>query len=293
MDGAIILDKSAGITSFAAVRAVRRLVGGGKAGHLGTLDPAATGVLPILIGRATRMARFYLEHRREYIARIRFGWATSTYDAEGMQVGAATEVELEKSVVEAALGAFRGCIRQVPPPVSAKKVAGVRAYKLARKDEPVELEPAEVEIYALELLNTDGAFSTVRCLCSKGTYVRSLAHDLGAALGCGAHVCGLRRTQVGEFRTDDAHSLPRIQELHDEERLEEVVLPPASLVPDFPIARVDAATAARIEHGQDFQVGTLGECAAAQLVKAVGPQGRLLCIGKSISPEWFHPVVVL
>ncbi len=292
MDGAIVLDKPAGITSFAAVREVRRLVGGGKVGHLGTLDPAATGVLPILVGRATRLARFYLDHRREYVARIRFGWATSTYDAEGPQVGEAKEVELEESTVEEALGAFRGCISQVPPPVSAKKVDGVRAYKLARRDEPVELEPAEVEIYALELQEVSGPFAAVRCLCSTGTYIRSLAHDLGVALGCGAHVCGLNRTQVGEFGIDRAHSLRRLQELQAEDRLEEIVMPPASLVPSLPVERVDAVTAARIRHGRDFNVSAFGECATAHLIKAVDPQGRLLCVGKAIAPRSFHPMVV-
>ena len=293
MDGAIVLDKPAGMTSFAAVRKIRWLAGGAKVGHLGTLDPAATGVLPIVVGRATRLARFYLDHRREYVARIRFGWATSTYDAEGMQVGEAKPVELDESALEAALEAFRGCVSQVPPPVSAKKVDGVRAYKLARNDEPVALEPAVIQIHALELLDVHGPFATVRCLCSAGTYIRSLAHDLGAALGCGAHVCRLNRTKVGEFELDDAHSLQRLEEFHAEDRLEEAVRPPAALVPSLPVERVDAATAARIRHGQDFSVSAFGECAAAQLVKAVDPQGHLLCVAEAVAPGWFHPLVVL
>lgn len=293
MDGAIVLDKPAGMTSFAAVRKIRRLVGGAKVGHLGTLDPAATGVLPIVVGRATRLARFYLDHRREYVARIRFGWSTSTYDAEGIQVGEAKQVELDESALEAALEAFRGCVSQVPPPVSAKKVDGVRAYKLARKDEPVALEPAAIEIHTLELLEVDGPFATVRCLCSAGTYIRSLAHDLGAALGCGAHVCGLNRTKVGEFELGDAHSLQRLEEFQAGDRLDEAVRPPAALVPSIPVERVDVVTAARIRHGQDFGVSAFGECATAGLVKAVDPQGHLLCVGEAIAPGWFHPLVVL
>ena len=293
MDGAIVLDKPAGVTSFGAVREIRKLAGGGKVGHLGTLDPAATGVLPILMGRATRLARFYLEHRREYTARVRFGWATSTYDAEGEQVGDIQEVELEAAAVEAALDAFRGRIKQVPPPVSAKKVDGVRAYKLARDDQPVELEPVEVEIHELELVEAGGPLATLRCLCSRGTYVRSLAHDLGDALGCGAHVCELRRTRVGEFEIEAAHSLESLVDMHAEGRLDEVVLPPASLVPEFPVERVDATTAAKIRHGQDFRASALGERTEAGLVKAVDPQGRLLCIGKAVGPGFFHPEVVL
>ena len=293
MDGAIVLDKPAGMTSFAAVRKIRRLVGRAKVGHLGTLDPAATGVLPIVVGRATRLARFYLDHRREYVARIRFGWSTSTYDAEGIQVGEAKQVELDESALEAALEPFRGCVSQVPPPVSAKKVDGVRAYKLARKDEPVALEPAAIEIHALELLEVDGPLATVRCLCSAGTYIRSLAHDLGSALGCGAHVCGLNRTKVGEFELGDAHSLQRLEEFREEGRLEEAVRPPAALVPSIPVERVDAVTAARIRHGQNFSVSPFGECATARLVKAVDPQGHLLCVGEAVAPGWFHPLVVL
>ena len=293
MDGAIVLDKPAGMTSFAAVRKIRRLVGGAKVGHLGTLDPAATGVLPIVVGRATRLARFYLDHRREYVARIRFGWSTSTYDAEGIHVGEARQVELDESALEAALEAFRGCVSQVPPPVSAKKVDGVRAYTLARKDEPVELEPALIEIHALELLEVDGPCATVRCLCSAGTYIRSLAHDLGAALGCGAHVCGLNRTKVGEFELGDAHSLQRLEEFQAQDRLEQAVRPPAELVPSIPVERVDAVTATRIRHGRDFGVSALGGCATARLVKAVDPQGHLLCVGEAVAPGWFHPVVVL
>ena len=293
MDGAIVLDKPAGMTSFAAVRKIRRLVGGAKVGHLGTLDPAATGVLPIVVGRATRLARFYLGHRREYVARIRFGWSTSTYDAEGVQVGEAQQVELDESALEAAFEAFRGRVRQVPPPVSAKKIDGVRAYKLARQDQPVALEPAAIEIHALELQEVDGPFATVRCLCSAGTYIRSLAHDLGAVLGCGAHVYGLNRTKVGEFELDDAHSLQRLEEFWADDRLAEAVRPPAALVPSLPVERVDSVTAARIRHGQDFSVSAFGECATAQLVKAVDPQGHLLCVGEAIAPGCFHPLVVL
>lgn len=292
MDGAIILDKPAGITSFLAVRKVRGLLGGGKVGHLGTLDPLGTGVLPLLVGRATRLAQFYLGHKREYVADVRFGWATSTYDAQGEIVGKKSEVALDAAGLEQSLDMFRGKIHQIPPPVSAKKVDGVRAYKLARTKRRVELEPVGVEIHELELLGIADTVATLRCLCSAGTYMRSLAHEVGVRMGCGAHVAALRRTQVGDFRVDDAFTLEALEAMRVDDRLEDALIAPTQLLPELPVHRVDAAVASRIGHGHDFQVSPFGACREAQLVKAVGPDGRLLCLGKAVSPLLFHPLVV-
>ena len=292
MDGAIILDKPAGITSFAAVRKIRWLVGGEKVGHVGTLDPLGTGVLPMLVGRATRLARFYLRHKREYVAKIRFGWATSTYDAEGEPVDGPRNVDLHDNDLEALLDGFRGTVHQVPPPVSAKKVKGVRAYKLARKRKPVALDPVEVTIDELELVGLAGPVATLRCLCSVGTYIRSLAHDLGKEIGCGAHVTELRRTLVGDFGIDVALSMDQLETMHDEDRIEEALLSPVDLLPEIPVQRVDAGVAARIRVGHDFRVNPFGQSSEARLVKAVGPDGRLLCVGKAVSPRLFHPFLV-
>ena len=292
MDGAIILDKPAGITSFAAVRKIRWLLGGEKVGHVGTLDPLGTGVLPMLVGRATRLARFYLRHSREYVAKIRFGWATSTYDLEGEPAGEPQGVDLSEPELETLLEAFRGSFGQVPPPVSAKKVKGVRAYKLARKQQPVALDPVEVTIYELELMEVQGPFATLRCLCSVGTYIRSLAHDLGKEIGCGAHVTELRRTQVGDFGIDGALSLDELEAMREQDRIGEALLSPAALLPEIPVQRVDAGVAARIRFGHDFRVNPFGQSADARLVKAVGPDGRLLCLGKAVSPCLFHPFLV-
>ena len=292
MDGAIILDKPAGITSFAAVRKIRWLVGGKKVGHVGTLDPLGTGVLPMLVGRATRLARFYLRHKREYVARIRFGWATSTYDAEGEPVDEPLSVDLRDYELEELLESFRGTLQQVPPPVSAKKVKGVRAYTLARKRKPVALDPVEVTIDELELVDLAGPFATLRCLCSVGTYIRALAHDLGQEIGCGAHVAELRRTLVGDFGIDAALSMDQLESMHDEDRIEEALLSPVDLLPEIPVQRVDAGVAARIRVGHDFRVNPFGQASDARLVKAVGPDGRLLCVGKAVSPRLFHPFLV-
>ncbi len=292
MDGAIILDKPRGITSFGAVRKVRKILGVRKIGHVGTLDPLGTGVLPMLVGRATRLARFYLGHSREYVAKIRFGWATSTYDAEGEVIGDRREVEVDASELESLLERFTGQGMQAPPPVSAKKVKGVRAYKLAREQRPVKLKPVEVEIEELELLDAGGACARVRCLCSAGTYIRSLAHDLGRELECGAHVAELRRTVVGEFDAEDAVSLEELKGLQEEGRLEDAVLPPADLLPEIPVQYVDERVAGRIRFGRDFRVNPFGAAADARLVKAVGPDGRLICMGKAVSPRLFHPFLV-
>lgn len=293
MNGAIVLDKPAGITSFGALRQVRNLLGGEKVGHIGTLDPLGTGVLPLLVGRATRFAQFYAGHEREYVATIRFGWATSSYDADGERIGEPVEIHLDASRLESCLDRFRGAIRQVPPPVSAKKIDGVRAYKLARKKRPVAPQPVDVEIYELELLNTDGVCATLRCSCSTGTYVRSLAHDIGAEMGCGAHVAALRRTRVGDFTISDSRTMDELESRAEEGRLEEVSIPALDLLPEFPVEHVDLEQAVRIRHGQEFRVSPFGPCRDARLVKAVDPEGTFLCIGKAIGPRMFHPSIVL
>ena len=293
MNGAIVLDKPAGITSFGAIRRVRNLLDGEKVGHIGTLDPLGTGVLPLLVGRATRFAQFYTGHDREYIATIRFGWATTSYDADGERVGEPVEVELDASELEPRLDRFRGAIRQVPPPVSAKKIDGVRAYKLARKKKPVAPQPVDVEVYELELMGIEGPCARLRCSCSTGTYVRSLAHDIGAEMGCGAHVETLRRTRVGDFTVDGARTIDELEVLAADGRLEEVLIPAVDLLPEFPVERVDIEQAVRIRHGQEFRVSPFGPCSEARLVKAVDHEGTLLCIGKAIGPRMFHPSIVL
>src|SRR5450755_767162 len=178
MDGLIVADKPAGWTSHDVVNRMRRLAGTKKVGHLGTLDPIATGVLPLVIGRATRLAQFYTRSDKIYEAVIRFGFATDTYDRAGTPCSSPSEPRIEAAELERLLDNFRGDILQAPPPVSAKKVGGVRAYKLARQQEPVDLPPAPVKIYELTLLEVNGATARLRAHCSGGTYMRSIAHDL-------------------------------------------------------------------------------------------------------------------
>ncbi len=292
MDGAVVVEKPAGITSFGIVRRVRKLLGGEKVGHLGTLDPLGTGVLPLLIGKATRLAQFYGDHSRTYEATIQFGWATTTYDSEGDALGDPTTVSLDRSVVDEALGSFEGKTLQVPPPVSAKKVDGVRAYKLARRRQRVDLKPVEIEINELRILEIGTDTVQVRCHCSAGTYIRSLAHDVGQRLGCGAHIVALRRTQVGEFDVGQARTLDQLEALAADGRLQEAIRGPLELLPDMPSLRVAWEDAARIRHGQDFRIGPFGGAGESKFVKAVDFDGRILCIGQSVAPGMFHPIVV-
>lgn len=292
MDGVIVVDKPAGISSHGAVQRMRRIAGERRVGHLGTLDPLGTGVLPLVIGKATRLSQFFLSHDREYLATIRFGFATNTYDREGEPLGAVIEPSIERVDLEAAMEPFRGPIEQTPPPISAKKIAGVPAYKLARRNQPVELKPVTVEIHELELLDLDGAFAKIRMRTSSGAYVRSLAHDLGVALNCGAHVTELRRTAMGEFDIESAHPFEELEALAAEGCLEEALSPGARLLPALPAHRIDEATAGRIAHGMDFQVSSFHTTSPAKRIKAIGPDGRLVAIGEIRLPGTYHPIVV-
>jgi tRNA pseudouridine55 synthase len=291
--GVFVVDKPSGWTSHDVVNKVRGIAGTKKVGHLGTLDPMATGVLPLLIGRATRLAQFFNRGTKVYDASIRFGWSTDTYDAEGKPVSPETAVTLDCAAVEEHLAAFRGRVFQTPPPVSAKKVAGTRAYKLARKNIPVELPAVEVEVLSIELLRCEGAEIDVRVKCSAGTYVRSIAHDMGQRLGCGAFLSRLRRTESGNFTLEQAQTLDQLQLLSENGRLREALIPAAELLPEFPAEVVDAITAGFIKQGRDFRVSPFRNAGGARFVKAVAQDGELLAIGEARLPHLYHPVLVL
>lgn len=292
MDGIIVLDKPVGISSHDAVQQIRKVTGVRRVGHLGTLDPLATGVLPLVIGKATRLSQFFLGHDRAYEAQIRCGFATDTFDREGRATTEPAEVRLDRAMVETALQPFRGRFLQTPPPVSAKKVGGTPAYKLARRGEQVDLEAVEVEVYELDLIDVEDDRLTIRMRCSAGTYVRSLANDLGIALGGGAHVAELRRTAVGEFDLPMARTLEELRELREQERLEEALVASTAILPEIPARRVDGAAAGRISHGRDFQVIVPPQQPPARRVKAIGPDGRLLAIGEIRLPQTYHPIIV-
>ena len=294
LDGIIVVDKSEGWTSHDVVNKMRRLANTKKVGHLGTLDPLATGVLPLVIGRATRLAQFYTRRDKVYDAIIRFGFSTDTYD----RAGDATSPEvaapaLDEEMIEPYLQRFRGKLLQTPPPVSAKKVAGRPAYELARKNIAVELAPVEVHVYELTLLGIEGSDIRVRAHCSAGTYLRAIAHELGRAVGCGAHLFQLRRVESGEFTLEHAHSLEKLEELAAAGRLTETLIPPAQLLPQFPSEQVDSASEAQIRQGRDFPVSPFRVQKGAQFVKAVSHAGDLVAIGEIRLPNLYHPIVVL
>lgn len=293
MDGVIVVDKPEGWTSHDAVNKVRRLAGTRKVGHLGTLDPLATGVLPLVIGRATRLAQFLMRGDKTYDAVVRFGYSTDTYDRDGVPTSPITEPELDRARIEAVLERFRGVITQVPPPISAKKIGGTPAYRLARRNVPVELKPVEVTVYSIELLDLQGPEARLLVRCSQGTYMRSIAHDLGQALGCGGFLKSLRRLASGDFDIEQARTIPELEELARAGRLEEALVPAAALLPQFPSELVDSLTARQIRQGRDFRVSPFRDRAGARYVKAVTPDGQLVAIGEQKLPNLYHPCVVL
>ena len=289
----IVVDKPRDWTSHDVVNKVRRLAGTRKVGHLGTLDPSATGVLPLVVGRATRLAQFYVRNDKIYEGVIHFGYATSTYDAEGEATSPEMAVSLERDALESVLDRFRGQLSQVPPPVSAKKIAGRPAYELARKNIPVELAPVDVEVYSLEVLGIENCEAAVRVHCSAGTYLRSIAHEAGQALGCGAFLKTLRRTASGDFKIEMARTLEMLAELAGAGRLEEALIPAAQLLPEFPLEMVDAITAGQIRNGRDFRVSPFQIKKGSRFVKAVTAHGELIAIGEARLPNLYHPVLVL
>ena len=275
------------------VAKARGIVKSKRVGHLGTLDPIATGVLPLVIERATRLAQFYTRSDKVYEGVVRFGWSTDSYDRAGAPTSEKTEVSLDGAEVERLLEGFRGEFWQTPPPVSAKKVGGQRAYDLARKSLPVELEPVKVQVSALTLLELHGADIRLRVHCAGGTYVRSIAHDLGRAMGCGAHLQELRRMASGEFEIGQALAIPRVQILADEGRLAEAMVPAAQMLPEFPCVLVDDATVAQIRNGRNFPASPFRSRTDSRYVKAVTRDGELVAIGEAVLPNVYHPVVVM
>jgi tRNA pseudouridine55 synthase len=293
VDGVIVVDKQEGWTSHDVVGKMRGIANTRKIGHLGTLDPIATGVLPLVVGRATRLAQFYTRSDKIYEALIRFGFATDTYDRSGSPTSPETEPQVAADVLERLLDSFRGEILQAPPPVSAKKVDGVRAYSLARRHIPVDLPAAPVHIHELTLLEVRGSEARLRAHCSGGTYLRSIAHDLGQALGCGAHLRALRRMASAEFTLQQALSIPQLQQLGAENRLEEALITASRMLPDFPSVYVDPVTAGQIRQGRNFPVSPFRVQQGSRYVKAISGDGELIAIGEAVLPNLYHPAVVL
>lgn len=293
MDGVIVVDKPQAWTSHDVVNRVRRIVDTRRVGHLGTLDPLATGVLPLVLGRATRLAQFFTANDKRYDALIRFGYTTDSYDRDGTITSTTPDCRVDSGQLESFLDCFRGPLLQTPPPVSAKKVGGVPAYKLARKNVTVELKPVEVHVYSLDLTHFDGASARIQVHCSAGTYVRSIAHELGQKLGCGGVLESLRRTSSGDFTEQQSYTLDALRDLAAAGLLDEALVRPASLLPHFPAEIVDSITAGQIRQGKDFRLSPFRQKPGAQYVKAVTHDGDLIAIGEARLPHLYHPILVL
>jgi tRNA pseudouridine55 synthase len=297
VDGLLVIDKPEGPTSHDIVARIRRLFRSPRVGHTGTLDPMATGVLPLLLGKATRLARFLTSDRKRYEAVVRLGLATDTYDRLGEPIGPASTPTVAPEIVEAALDRFRGRIVQTPPAYSAKKIAGEAAYKRARRGEAVTPAPVPVDVFNLALVGVDPAAAAVTLAieCSAGFYVRALAHDLGVALGCGAHLTALRRTASGEWTLDRAVPMEVCE--RDPEAARARLVPLSGLLTGVPGVQLTETGVARVGHGQAVRpvdlVASLASWPAGGPVRLLGPDGALLALAEPAADGSLHPALVL
>ncbi|MGH9745673.1 MAG: tRNA pseudouridine(55) synthase TruB [Candidatus Acidiferrales bacterium] len=311
LDGILVVNKPSGKTSHDIVESVRRIVGFRQIGHLGTLDPLATGVLVLALGRATRLARFYSGRRKRYSCAVRFGFATDTYDADGDPLGEDSAPTLDAEQIAALAAQFVGKIEQMPPSFSAKKIRGRPAHELARKNKPVKLEAVGVEVFEFRLTEVEGSVARFVVECGSGTYIRSLAHDLGKLHGAGAHLAEISRTAVGEFTLDQAVPLAELEHDAKAGRIAERVIALESMLPDLPRATVLPIIEKRVRHGAKFNLSlaqiqpgqtTAAQGAPAQLdsgewkparLRVFSQQGQLIAIAEPVVPRTYQPLVVL
>jgi tRNA pseudouridine55 synthase len=311
IDGILVVDKPRGKTSHDVVESVRRLVGFRQIGHLGTLDPLATGVLVLALGRATRLARFYAGRRKRYTFAVRFGFATDTYDADGEPLSADAAPALDVAQLEAFAAIFTGKIQQMPPSFSAKKIHGKPAHELARKHKPVDLKSVEVEVFEFRLTGLEGSVARFVVECGSGTYIRSLAHDMGKLHGAGAHLAEITRTAVGEFTLDRAVSLQELIEDAKAGKISDRVIRLENLLSELPKATVLPIIEKKIRHGAKFNLplaqiqpgqATAAQGAPAQLdsgdwkparLRVFSQQGQLIAIAEPVVPRTYQPVLVL
>jgi tRNA pseudouridine55 synthase len=299
VNGLLVIDKPDGMTSHDVVYRLRKITGERSIGHLGTLDPMATGVLPMLMGKYTRLAQYFSAAEKSYSGSIRFGFATDTYDADGEAAGPDRWAEVAQAVtlerVRAAAARFHGEMEQMPPQFSAKKVGGQPAYKLAREGKPVELKPAKISIHAFEVQVLEGSEASFTISVSSGGYVRSVAHELGQELGCGAHLSRLRRTRAGAFTLEDAHTLEELEALAGQSgavnaAIDAACVHPRTLLPEMPSVTADPMALGRLRNGAQ---ANLPEFSGAPLVKVFAGPRELAGIAKRVAGTLFQPVLVM
>ncbi len=291
MNGLLVIDKPSGMTSHDVVSLVRRATGERAIGHLGTLDPLATGVLPLLLGRYTRLAQFFGQAEKKYSGTIRFGFATDSFDADGKASSEPSPLKLTLEELRELAQRFRGALDQVPPAYSAKKINGVPAHKLARAGAEVPVKAARITVHRFEIVSLSRAGDAEFVMeVSAGGYVRSVAHELGQMAGCGAHLASLRRTAAGVFSLADAVT---VEELKAFDSAQEIVarLPhPRTLLPELPAVTVEERAAARLRNGMQVN---LPEYTRAPLVKVFTGPEELLGIARRVAGTLMQPVVVL
>lgn len=287
MNGFLIINKPRGLTSHTVVNRVRRIVGQKRIGHTGTLDPLATGVLPLALGQATRLSEYLLGGDKRYRATLKLGETTASYDSE-MPVLETRPVAVTEVQFQAALAPFRGDIQQVPPAYSAIQLGGQRAYDLARKGQPVELPPRPVTIYTLNLHDWQPPFAVVDVHCSSGTYIRSMAHDIGQTLGCGAHLTALQRTQAGPYALADSYTLEDIETAFASGIGDTLLLSMASALEDWPMVMLSDADALELIYGRSLPLTTPAE----GLARACLENGSLVAVVHAQGGRW-RPVKVL
>jgi tRNA pseudouridine55 synthase len=290
MNAVLIIDKPGGLTSHDVVNRVRRIVEQRSVGHLGTLDPLATGVLPLVIGNLTRLAQFYTASEKTYEGTIRFGFATDTYDAEGDPIGSPQAVSTSLAELQKLAQGFCGVMEQTPPPFSAKKIHGVPAYKLARKKKEVDLAPVQVEIHEFEISTFEEERAHFRARVASGTYMRSVAHDLGRLVGCGGHLESLRRTGVAEFTIGDAHTIEEVESAWRAGNCDEVCVHARKLLPGMPSVTATDEIAAHIRTGRAVN---LPDFSRAKQVKVFYGQSELIAVATRVAGTLFHPKIVL
>ena len=286
ISGVLVVDKPVGLTSHDVVQIVRKGTNIRRAGHTGTLDPRASGVLVILIGPAVRLSEYVSASDKRYQAVIRLGATTDTYDADGRIVSTSPVDKLNEEQFEDSLQAFVGEIEQVPPPYSAVKVKGRKAYEMAREGEEIDLAPRRINVYSLELLEWAPPEAVIDVYCSSGTYVRSLAHDLGEKLGVGAHLIGLRRTKSGRFTLRDAVPLRKLREAFEDGNWYQYLIPAAEALSDWPEVELQHEQVEAIRHGH--RIPAVEEQQGNSMARGVSEQGELVALMEFVpeSNEW-------
>ena len=290
MNGLLVLDKPSGLTSHDVVAIVRRATGEKSIGHLGTLDPMATGVLPLLLGKYTRLAQFFGQAEKHYEGHIRFGYATDTFDAEGTPAAPPRPLTQSLGELQGLAKAFHGAIDQVPPVYSAKKINGVPAHKLARAGVEGPVKPARITIHGFELASLEGDTAAFTMQVSAGGDVRSVAHELGQMAGCGAHLSSLRRTRAGVFTLDHAITVEELKQAATPAEIEAMLPHPRTLLPEMPSVTVDEQMAGRLRNGMQVN---LPDFSQAKLVKVFTTPTDMLAIARRIAGTLMQPIVVM